>query len=226
MHINKKKESVKGIRIINIVGIDGAGKTTLALKIVKKLRREDNNFEYKYFQYFAKLLLPLKLIAKTTIMRKTDNFENYLLYCRKKLGVSERYKVLTKIYAFIWTIDYVIQTFFRAWFPVLYGKKLVIDRYFYDVAVNISISTNNDIDYSFWMISLFRKILPVPDIIYYIDLPEEIAIKRKDDIPAIEYLKERRTRYLSLAERCNFKIISGHDNPENILLNALEFIDR
>jgi thymidylate kinase len=42
-----------------------------------------------------------------------------------------------------------------------------------------------------------------------IDAPEEVAIKRKDDIPSITHLSERRELYLSLAKQYGFTIIDG-----------------
>ena len=182
------------LKLINIIGVDGSGKTTLAKSLVDDLQHIDPDIRYKYCQYFAKLLYPIKLAAKLSVMRRTDEFEDYNEYNRTKKSTSSRFPFLANVYAGVWLLDYIIQVFFKVSLPVVLGKKLVVDRYIYDIAVNISLTTNNDLAYAEEIIAIFFKIAPMPDMIIFIELPDEVAFNRKNDIQDLSYVRERSER--------------------------------
>ncbi len=207
-------------RLINIIGIDGAGKTTLAVNLAEELRKAGINAKYRYCQYFAKLLYPIKLMAKLSVMRRTDEFKDYAAYNNRKKTFSSRYPFLARAYAFIWLFDYLLQVFLKITLPVLAGRRLVIDRYIFDIAVNLSLTTNRGVEYAAELINGFLKFGILPDLIIFIDLPEEIAFNRKDDIQDVEYLRERRERYLWLADKFGFEVIDGTQPPINVLNQA------
>ena len=215
---------IDNFKLINIVGIDGAGKTTLARNLTAYFQKKGVRIQYQYCQYFAKLLLPLKLAAKYSIMRKTDEFRDYAYYNKTKKNISSRYKLLSVLYANVWLIDYIFQVFFKISIPIRFKKKLVVDRYIYDIAVNLSLTTNNNVDYAFNIISLFYKFVPRPDIVIYIDIPEQVAFDRKSDIKDIEYLKERRERYLVLIDKYDFKVIDGQKNYDQMLEDTINVL--
>ncbi len=213
------------MKLINIIGIDGAGKTSLALNIVKILKLRNIPYEYKYCQYFAKLLYPLKVIAKLTIMKKTNEYRDYNKYNNVKKMNSSKHPILSNIYIFLWLLDYSIQIFLKIKINMIFGRKYIIDRYIFDIAINASLTRNKNLDFAQRLIEIFFRILPKPDMVIFIDLPEKIAMARKDDIPDIEYLTERRKRYLGLSKKYNFKIIDGTESEENVCKNALKLIE-
>jgi thymidylate kinase len=216
---------MKKFKLINIIGIDGSGKTTLAKSLADDLKTTDKRVHYRYCQYFAKLLYPIKLLAKLSVMRKTDEFGDYNHYNRTKKATSSRFPLLANIYAFTWLIDYIFQVFFKVTVPILFGKKLIIDRYIFDIAVNLSLTTNNEIGYAEKLIRFFLILAPRPDLVVFIDLPEEVAYSRKNDIQSIEYLKERRERYLALAETYNFRFLDGTKSRKQMLFEARGIIN-
>lgn len=223
-HFYLTRKRLNKFKLINIIGIDGAGKTALAKALAKDLQKQDATVRYRYCQYFAKLLYPLKKFARLSVMRKTDEFEDYDYYNKTKKETSSRFPLLANMYAGIWLIDYIIQIFFKVTLPILLGQKLIIDRYVFDIAMNLSLTTNNNISYAKRLIHLFFKFACRPDLVLFIDLPEEVAFNRKDDIQDIEYLRERRERYLALAGLYNFKLIDGTKCPEKILLDVHSII--
>ncbi len=211
--------------IINIIGIDGAGKTTLAKNLALKLNQIDSKVEYRYCQYFAKLLFPIKYLAKISVMRKTDEFKNYRYYNKTKKQTSSRYRILANLYASIWILDYIIQIFYKIAIGNFFGKKFIIDRYIFDIAVNLSLTTNNDINYAKRIISYFFKFAPSPDLTIFIDISEEVAFQRKEDIQDIEYLRERRERYLALTNEYHFISINGNQTQYQVLKDALDIVE-
>ena len=208
------------LRLINIIGIDGAGKTTLAKSLASDLKNFDKKFLYRYCQYFAILLYPVKVFAKLSVMRKTDEFVDYNHYNKTKRATSHRFPLLSNFYAFIWIIDYLIQISLKVTISIIIGQKLIVDRYIFDTAVNLSLTTGNDIGYGKKILKLLSIFTPKPDLILFIDLSEEIAFDRKDDIQSVEYLRERRGRYLELAEDYNFKTLDGTKCREVLLQDA------
>lgn len=208
---------MKRLKLINVIGIDGAGKTTLAKALAKELYCDDEKVSYKYCQYFAKLLYPIKLLAKITVMRKTNEFEDYSDYNKTKKNTSSRYPLLANIYAFTWLVDYAIQILFKVSIPIIFGKKLIVDRYIYDIALNLSLTTNHQISYAHRLIEIFLRVAPTPDLVIFIDLPEEVAFSRKGDIQDIEYLRERRERYLALSIKYQFDVVDGDQTVEELL---------
>ena len=55
---------------------------------------------------------------------------------------------------------------------------------------------------------------------------EEIAFNRKNDIQSIDYLTERRERYLQFSQRYGFYRIDGDNSPEKILEQALNYLTK
>jgi dTMP kinase len=210
--------------LINIVGIDGSGKTTLALTLAETLKRTDNTIQYRYCQYFAKLLYPMKMLARISVMRRTDQYRDYESYNHRKKATSRKYPILAGLYSLIWLTDYLLQVTFKITLPLLAGRRLIIDRYIFDIAVNLSLTTGSDQAYALALIRRFFRFGKRPDLVLFIDLPEEIAFQRKNDIPAIEYLKERRERYVFLAEKFGFKRIDGTLPLEKTVEQALAFV--
>jgi len=92
-----------------------------------------------------------------------------------------------------------------------------MDRYIYDtvindLAVHLNYSEKEITDTI--LRSLF--VLPVPIRTFLIDIPEEIAFARKNDIPHIDYLKERRPIYLTLKHLPNVVFLNGENSLETL----------
>ncbi|MCP4076200.1 MAG: glycosyltransferase [Gammaproteobacteria bacterium] len=211
-------------KLINVVGIDGAGKTTLAKQLVKTLQKDDHKVRYAYCQYFAKLLYPIKLMARWTVMRRTNEFKNYKNYNQTKQGTSKKHPFFAGIYTLIWLVDYLVQVFFKVSLPLFIGRRLVLDRYLFDIAVNLSLTSGKPVEYAKKLIDFSFRFSPRPDYVFYIDLPEEIAFNRKDDIQDVAYLKERRHRYLWLAKAYGFTVLDGTKSINQVLKDALSIL--
>jgi len=215
-----------GIKFINVVGIDGSGKTTLCKKLLHEFRKRYPDTQYVHSYHEPFFLKPLKTMARSIFMRGTDEFANYSHYKERKASASRKHRWLSQIYGLMWVFDYTIQAFYKVGMPILMGRRLLLDRYIFDTMLNVSLTSNINPESTYRALNILFRILPRPDVVLLIDLPEDVAFNRKDDIQGIEYLRERRKRYLSLARKYNFKIINGLDNQEKILKETLNILEQ
>ena len=68
------------------------------------------------------------------------------------------------------------------------------------------------------------RLLPEPTLTILLDLPEEVAFERKTDVPHVQYLRERRGRYLELASRPEVERLDGRVSPTTLLDALLQRI--
>ncbi|GAB4534011.1 MAG: hypothetical protein Fur0020_00250 [Thermodesulfovibrionia bacterium] len=93
----------------------------------------------------------------------------------------------------------------------LMREMIISDRLFYDSFVDQAINLGYNVERLVRILdsSLLKSLFPSPDLVIYIDCPEDIAFNRKDDAPDIEYLRERRLMYKGLADRYGWVIVDG-----------------
>jgi thymidylate kinase len=66
--------------------------------------------------------------------------------------------------------------------------------------------------------------LPKADVCLFLNVSEEVAFSRKDDIPSAEYLRERKARYLALAGAYDFHEVNADAPLEEVLSEARKVI--
>jgi thymidylate kinase len=204
------------MKIIYIAGIDGSGKTTLAKNLEAVLRGADGRVHYFYARHFAVFLLPFRVLARMIALRGTNEFGDYKTYIARKQERSKKHKLLSRIYAMIWFFDYWLVTQIRCLRHRLTAGTLIIDRYFYDVVMTISIMLDLSFEEFHKLVRFSNHLFSKPSIAFLLDLPEEIAFARKDDIQSTQYLKETRQLYLSLGQANRWIKIDATQDAENV----------
>jgi len=194
---------------ICLSGIDGAGKTVIAKKLAQDLRGEGLRCNYVWGNVRPFFLKPFILIAKLMFVRGKDKFKDYAGHSTAKRSAFKKYFGLSYLYHFLVWLDYLPQVFFKITVPLFFGTNVVCDRYVYDtlidMAQNLGYSNERVLD----MVRKYLKMFPAPDLVFFLDTPEETAIQRKDDIPSIEYLRERREMYVGIREACGMLVLDG-----------------
>ena len=113
--------------------------------------------------------------------------------------------------------DYYLQLLYKIEVPLLLNKNVVCDRYIYDTIItDIAVDMGYSEDEIFNLIERCLSILPTPDVVFLIDVPEEVAYNRKDDVPAIGYLRDRRKYYIAIAKKYNMIKINGNEDMKDI----------
>ncbi len=195
---------------ICFTGMDGAGKTTLAKFLTKYLREEGIKVIYIYGRYVPIVLSPFMLMGKLLFLHNKDFYGDYSEYSNTKKTASKKHPILAGLYQHLLLFDYFFQVLFKVKLPLLFGKNIICDRYIYDTIVtDLSVDfnyTEEDVKKS---LSKTLSLFPTSDITFLVDLPEEIAYQRKDDVPSIEYLRDRRKMYLYMGKEYKMIILDG-----------------
>jgi len=202
----------KGFLIV-FTGIDGSGKTTQAELLVKFLKNDGIKTLYVWSRWKPLFLGPL---IKGWKSKSTDEVVN--LNYKSDLKEKKQRLLSNPIFRWLWLtgflVDYSLQIFVKVRLKLLKKQLIVSDRIFYDSVIDQAINLGErkelllaNLD-SFWI----KVFFPKPDLVIYIDCPEDIAFTRnmiKNDTPNIEYLTERRELYLKLADKYRWIKIDG-----------------
>lgn len=198
----------KGL-LICFMGIDGSGKTTLAKKLAEKLTK--HNIKCKYLWW---------LEAENSVLRRTLRFLNHpsneINRKSKLYNPRKSTKFFMLIYQYLVLLDYLRQLISKVWLPINLGKVVICDRYIYDTIIAFSIEFNYSQRKFQRMFKLFSSLSPKPDIFFMVDVPNDVAFKRKDDIPSIESLSKPITIYKELGKQMNAMVIDGTRNLEEL----------
>jgi len=208
-------------KMINVVGIDGSGKTKLCKALLQEIQKVYPATKYVHSYHEPFILKPMKLMAKAIFMRGTDESKDYSRYRERKFCASSRHKYLSSVYGFVWILDYTFQAVMRVGLLSFFGRRIIIDRYVFDTVLNASLTANWTPDITHRLVGALLKVLPRPDVVFLIDLPEVVAFERKKDIQSVEYLQERRHLYLEMANIYGFIKLDGLDEPQAILAQAM-----
>ncbi len=210
------KMRTKGF-LICFTGMDGTGKTTLSKNLVKSLKEREIECKYVYARLTPLISKPFMWIGRLIFLHGKNMFENYSDYADTKRTVVECNSFLSRIYQQILLFDYFFQVFFKVKIPLIFSKNIVCDRYVYDTVItDLSVDMDYSNDKIINLLNNLLHIFPKPVITFLIDVPEEIAYKRKNDTPSIEYLRERRDAYLSVGNKYKMVILDGTKKLEEL----------
>ena len=202
------------MRILYILGTDGAGKTTVATRVAAAM--SDRGWIYLYCQVLPFLLRPVKWFARRIFLKKADEFKDYDGYLERKQVASSKRKRLTRMYALLWYADFLIQAWPKLLRARWRGQNLILDRFYLDTVVNQGVLQNNDLNGMLRDARLLEWFLPKAELLLFLDVSEETAFQRKDDIQSIRYLRERKERYLQLAPHFGFRFVDANQTADAV----------
>jgi dTMP kinase len=212
------------MKLICLTGIDGSGKTTITRKLVEALNDQGYPAVYVYGRTDPFISRFIMNMGRSTILRQYNQWAHYDVYHSSKKRVM-RNPLLRWIYTGTIWLDYYLQASFKL-LPMVFSRKLIIlDRYVYDTIIS---DLAVHLEYSHSQISqLIRRsffLLPKPTLTFLIDLPAEIAFARKNDVPHLHFLSERRNLYLELLRRPEVIRLNGEESIEKLVENILSTI--
>ena len=210
-------------QLICFTGIDGSGKTTLAKKVSNLLIKKKLPAKYVYGRFELVLSKFMVIIANKIFLKNYSATKDYNEYTDKKKDLFKKNNTLLIIYLGILMFDYLFQLFVKIKIPMLFGKTVICDRYVYDTGItDISVDMNFSKNEVISLIDKCFLFVPKPNITFLVDVSENVAFARKDDISSVDYLKDRRNTYLDLADYYEMKILDGNFESEKVFSDCTE----
>lgn len=190
--------------LICFTGIDGSGKTTLSKYLKTSLNDLGIPCDYLWWfeadsSGFRKLL---RFIAFGKVKsRKTDN--------QKAKEVFKKNRLFSEVSQLLVLSGYFYQAISRVWIPMAQGKTVVCDRYIYDVLVSFTVESGYSNERFNRMMRRVLRIFPRPDLVFLLDVPEEISFRRKDDVFHPTSLSKPRIIYSGISKQDRYKNMLG-----------------
>lgn len=207
------------------MGIDGAGKSTIGARIQKELEKTAD-CELVWARYQPKFVKALISPFRKKKVRSSQDYNNmsakdYVTWTNSKKMKVQKHPILAKILYLIQYLEYSCQI--KNVLNGKDGKHLIVDRYVLDFIVDQTINYG-DISKSLFTRKLLEKVAGF-DKILFVNVDSEIAFKRKDDIPSLEYLNERRTIYLDYVRRLpNAISVSNNGDIEDTMKEVYKIL--
>lgn len=212
-------------RLVCFTGIDGSGKTTLSRKVARCLRDGGERTAYVYGRTVPAISRLLMTAGRKVLLREHDVWHDYGGYRIDKKRTLENPLFAQAYRCSVW-IDYIPRALSNIRAPLVFGRTIVCDRYVFDTVINdLAVHLAYDAEQIRRTLAASFQLLPEPDHAFLIDVPEEVALARKDDVPHIDYLRERRELYLLMAELYPMVKLDGTEALEVILDQVLRRIE-
>ena len=198
-------------KLICFIGTDGSGKSSASEMLAGNFKNEKRRFKCTWGAYDLWLLRPLVKCAKKMLMKQSSPDENYRKY-RKDMAKASGKVVFLKVYRSLIFCEYFFEIFVKVKLPMIMGYDVICDRYVFDTMVNIS--SNSGLNMTEFHSTLKRWLMffPKPDLVVYVATPPEVSLQRKDDIPHVDYLKQRIPYYEEIASRYSIIKVDGTES--------------
>lgn len=192
-------------KLVCVLGIDGSGKTTLTTSLKARLEADGKRTEYVWCGWRSFESLPGRAMKR--LLRRGD---------RRVAAGTARSGSPRAVYPFA-IVDYILNTLPKMRRALRRTDFVVSDRYVYDVTAAFVAAANARVSRRY---TFFHRLYPRPDHLFYIDVPAEVAMARKDDVPSREYLIGLQKAYAEVLPRDRVTILDG-TQPSAVLLDII-----
>lgn len=209
--------------VVCFTGVDGAGKTTLARAVVRELRRRGYRATYSYGRYQP-------VIAREAVNVSSREWKETRGLATLKTETRGRYlagkhPVLFAILRLVILLDYVIFSVPRICRPMKKGTIVVVDRYYWDTLIaDFQIGVLRSARWLRVLSSVLSSLSARPDLVFYMHVPDRIALQRKDDIHTLASVAEWKRTFEAYFHGRDMITLDGRNNPEELLSNVINLL--
>jgi thymidylate kinase len=166
-------------KVIYIYGPDGSGKSTICRELVRILEKDGIKATYLWMRFNHYLSKAVNAVGHLT------GLSYYITYPDgTKVGYHDYYKsrIISIAYYLTSYSDTFFSTLFKLWIPLLVIKKIIIlDRFIFDMIVDLSIDTKNLDLLAHWSGKLLKRLLLPKILPIYIEVDKEVILNRRPD---------------------------------------------
>jgi thymidylate kinase len=187
-------------RLIVLIGPDGSGKSSISNRLLERLSSERQGVSRVWCRFESRPLgFALKMVSK---MRghEGDFRETYAARSESKSRLMTNSPMKWPYLVFV-VASYMVDLHGKVAGRLKEGGVIISDRYIYDTIVDLWVDFGRKDAHLSFLIPLLSNIAPPPDKIFLVDVPEEVSMSRKDDVPNIEYVTVRRMGYERICQR-------------------------
>lgn len=201
--------------LITLSGIDGSGKSTVAKKLILELETRGYSAAYQYGRYTAKIAKPIMVAGEWYLQSGSDGeYQQYSEDKSRLLGAN----ITESAYETTVMADYLPFLFSSIKFKMLLNDFVICDRYFYDTILkNFGSSIVKDGGCAVSLVEKYNRFVLTPDYAYFLTIPTNVAIDRKDDIPSIKYIEEQKRLYDEFIDEATVNTLDGRNDVETVV---------
>ena len=204
-------------KLVCLVGIDGAGKTTIGRLFAETV---SGQVEYRYVWCNTQAWIVHGVVALSRLLRGGSQGGD-----AAREAIKARRPPWLRAYYALLVADYVRHVLVAVSFRLWRGHNVIADRYAFDVAVSVGIKLGWDERQMVRTVERLLRILPEPSFLFYLDVPAQVALERKDDVPSLDFLLARQAIYERLAERYGMIRLDGTAPPARIVERMIKMIE-
>lgn len=190
--------------LIAVSGIDGSGKTTQIDTLEAELRRTEPHVLRIWSRWrpiSALPLLALFLRRGYAQIHSTSSIGFVETRIPWKRGVAS-------VWCFLTQLDNFMKTTIKLVIPLVLGYTVICDRYALDMLVE-GMADLHDPPTSGRLGYKLLRLLPRPNVAFFIDVSPEVAFGRKPDLPSLGHFTERVALYRELSKTLDEKVLDG-----------------
>lgn len=144
-------------RIIYVMGIDGSGKTTIVEWLAQELGKKGYDVDILWLRFNHFFTKPLLAFCRLTGLTKYENIEGF------RVGYHDFYR--SKVVSWLFVFFQYLDALRVRWMCIAprtrkKSKVLILDRYIYDILIDIMIDTGMDDLHQSWAGEKFIRLLP------------------------------------------------------------------
>ncbi len=204
-------------RIIYLAGNDGTGKTAQAELLLESLRRDGVPASYVWLRFPQYLSIPVLALSRLLGVTR------YRIVAGQRVGrwEFERMPWLATLLLWCQVIDARIARSLRIDPLVRRGETVVLDRFVYDIAVDIACAARDDSLLYGKAAHLLFRLVP-SGTSYVLDAPVEALLARRVDLRLDPDLPERARLYRALAAERGIEVVDAGEDSDSVHRRILE----